>query len=138
MSKYKGRELRIKVRTSTGPDVFTVIGGIRTESMTINSETVDVTDKDGNGWRELLEGAGITSMSLKGSGVVSDDTVFTDHIMAAVMANTHVVLKIESGLGDVWQGTFAVPSAERAGEYNKEETFSITLESAGAITYTAV
>ena len=138
MAKFKGRELRIKVRVSTGPDVFTVIGGIRTESMTINSETVDVTDKDGNGWRELLEGAGITSMSLKGSGVVSDDTVFTDHIMAAVMANTHVVLKIESGLGDVWQGTFAVPSAERAGEYNKEETFSITLESAGAITYTAV
>jgi len=138
MSKYKGRELRIKVRTSTGPDVFTVIGGIRTESMTINSETVDVTDKDGNGWRELLEGAGITSMSLKGSGVVSDNAVFTDHIMAAVMANTHVVLKIESGLGDVWQGTFAVPSAERAGEYNKEETFSITLESAGTITYTAV
>lgn len=138
MAKFKGRELRIKVRVSTGPDVFTVIGGIRTESMTINSETVDVTDKDGNGWRELLEGAGITSMSLKGSGVVSDDTVFTDHIMAAVMANTHVVLKIESGLGDVWQGTFAVPSAERAGEYNKEETFSITLESAGTITYTAV
>ena len=138
MSKYKGRELRIKVRTSTGPDVFTVVGGIRTESMTINSETVDVTDKDGNGWRELLEGAGITSMSLKGSGVVSDNAVFTDHIMAAVMANTHVVLKIESGLGDVWQGTFAVPSAERAGEYNKEETFSITLESAGTITYTAV
>ena len=138
MAKFKGRELRIKVRVSTGPDVFTVIGGIRTESMTINNETVDVTDKDGNGWRELLEGACITSMSLKGSGVVSNDTVFTDHIMAAVMANTHVVLKIESGLGDVWQGTFAVPSAERAGEYNKEETFSITLESAGTITYTAV
>ena len=75
MSKYKGRELRIKVRTSTGPDVFAVVGGIRTESMTINSETVDVTDKDGNGWRELLEGAGITSMSLKGSGVVSDNAV---------------------------------------------------------------
>ena len=57
--------------------------------------------------------------------------------MAAVMANTHVVLKIESGLGDVWQGTFAVLGAERAGEYNKEKTFSITLESA-VITYTAV
>ena len=52
-----------------------MIGGIRTESMTINNETVDVTDKDGNGWRELLEGAGITSMSLKGSGVVSDNAV---------------------------------------------------------------
>lgn len=138
MAKFKGRELRIKVRTATSPETFTVIGGIRTESMTINNETVDVTDKDGGGFRHLLEGAGITSMSLKGSGVVSDNTVFTGHIMVAVMANTHVVLKIESGLGDVWQGTFAVPSAERAGEYNKEETFSITLESAGTITYTAV
>lgn len=138
MAKYKGRELRIKVRTSTGPDVFAVVGGIRTESMTINSETVDVTDKDGNGWRELLQGAGITSMSLKGSGVVSDNAVFTDKIMVAKMADTHLVLKIESGLGDVWQGTFAIPSVERSGEYNKEENFSITLESAGTITYTAV
>ena len=51
MAKFKGRELRIKVRVSTGPDVFYSDCGIRTESMTINNETVDVTDKDGNGWR---------------------------------------------------------------------------------------
>ena len=80
MAKFKGREFRVSVRTSTSPDVYAVIGGIRTESVTINSETVDVTDKDGNGWRELLEGAGITSMSVKGSGVVSDNTVFTNHM----------------------------------------------------------
>ena len=101
--------------------------------MTINNETVDVTDKDGNGWR-IVRGCRYYKHELKRLQELSDDTVFTDHIMAAVMANTHVVLKIESGLGDVWQGTFAVPSAERAGEYNKEETFSITLESAGTIT----
>ena len=138
MAKFKGRDLRIKVRTSTGPDVFTVVGGARSDGITINNETVDVTDKDGAGWRELLQGAGITSMSLKLSGVVSDNAVFTDHIMAAVMNNTHVVLKIESGLGDVWQGSFAVPSCERSGEYNKEETFSASFESADTITYTAV
>lgn len=138
MAKFKGQLLRIKVRTSTGPDVFAVIGGIRTESMTVSSETVDVSDKDGAGWRELLEGAGITSMSLKGSGVVSDNVVFTDHVMTAKMNNTHVVLKIESSAGDIWQGTFAVTSLERSGDYNKEETFSVTFESAGTITYTAV
>jgi TP901-1 family phage major tail protein len=137
MAKFKGREFRVSVRTSTGPDVYAVIGGIRTESVTINSETVDVTDKDGNGWRELLEGAGITSMSVKGSGVVSNNTVFTHHIMAAKMADTHITIKLESGLGDVFTGKFAVPSVERAGEYNKEETFSISLESAGVVTYTA-
>ena len=135
MAKFKGREFRVSVRTA--PDVYAVIGGIRTESVTINSETVDVTDKDGNGWRELLEGAGITSMSVKGSGVVSNNTVFTNHIMAAKMADTHITIKLESGLGDVFTGKFAVPSVERAGEYNKEETFSISLESAGVVTYTA-
>ncbi len=138
MAKFKGRDLRIKVRTSTSPDVFTVVGGARSDGITINNETVDVTDKDGSGWRELLQGAGITSMSLKLSGVVSDNAVFTDHIMVAAMNNTHVVLKIESGLGDVWQGPFAVPSCERLGEHNKEETFSASFESAGTITYTAV
>ena len=47
MPKFKGRDLRIKVRTSTGPDVFTVVGGARSDGITINNETVDVTDKDG-------------------------------------------------------------------------------------------
>lgn len=136
MSKFKGRDFRIKVRTSTGPDVFTVIGGVRSETLTINNESVDVTDKDGNGWRELLEGAGITSMSLKGSGVASDNTVFTDHIMTAVTTNVHKYLKIESGLGDTFAGFFQITSCERGGEHNKEETFSISLESAAEITYT--
>ena len=77
-------------------------------------------------------------MSLKGSGVVSDNAVFTDHLMTAKMNNTHLVLKIESGAGDVWIGTFAVPSVERTGEYNGAETFSASFESAGTITYTAV
>jgi len=113
-------------------DIIDGFGKIKT------GKKVDVTDKDGNGWRELLEGAGITSMSLKGSGVVSDNAVFTDKIMVAKMADTHLYLKIESGLGDVWVGNFAIPSVERSGEYNKEENFSITLESAGEITYTAV
>ena len=64
--------------------------------MTINSETVDVTDKDGNGWRELLEGAGITSMSLKGSGVVSDNAVFTDNIMVAKWPILICILKLKA------------------------------------------
>ena len=36
MAKFKGRDLRIKVRTSTGPDVFTVVGGARSDGITIN------------------------------------------------------------------------------------------------------
>ena len=42
MAKFKGRDLRIKVRTSTGPDVFTVVGGARSDGITINNETVQL------------------------------------------------------------------------------------------------
>ena len=51
MAKFKGSEFRIKVRTSTGPDVFAVIGGGKTDSLSISNETVDVTDKDSSGAR---------------------------------------------------------------------------------------
>ena len=54
MAKYKGSDFRIKVRTGTGPDVFAVIGGGKTDSLSISNETVDVTDKDSSGARQLL------------------------------------------------------------------------------------
>ena len=97
MAKYKGSDFRIKVRTATGPDVFAVIGGGKTDSLSISNETVDVTDKDSSGARQLLEGAGVRA----------------------------------------WAGLWAISSCERSGEYNKEENFSMSLESAGTITYTA-
>jgi len=53
------------------------------------------------------------------------------------MAKTFLHLKLESGLGDTFVGDFLVTSLERGGEYNKEETFSCTFDSAAAITYTA-
>jgi len=99
MAKYKGSDFRIKVRTSTGPDVFAVIGGGKTDSLSISNETVDVTDKDSSGARQLLEGAGVRSYSCKASGVVSNNEVFTDHIMVAANANTHIYCKIESATG---------------------------------------
>ena len=71
--------------------------------MTVNSETVDVPTKmgaDGVG-----EGAGIISMSLKAQAWYLIMPFLPTTLWHAVMANTHVVLKIESGLGDVWQGT---------------------------------
>ena len=38
--------------------------------------------------------------------------------------------------GSSAKGTFIVSSYERAGEYNGEETYSLSLESSGTITWT--
>ena len=74
---------------------------------------------------------------MKGSGIVSDAAVFKTTLMGAAMGKTFLHLKLESGLGDTFIGDFLVTSLERGGEYNKEETFSCTFDSAGVIAYTA-
>jgi predicted secreted protein len=41
------------------------------------------------------------------------------------------------GNADTIDGSFKITSYERSGEFNGEETYSITLESSGQITFTA-
>lgn len=133
MAKFKGRELLIKVETA--PNVFTTLSAQTSSGFTINNESVDVTDKDGSGWRELLEGAGITSMSLTASGYTSDNATYT-FVLGKVMANEHFKCRVVRGLGDEFEGMFMAESTGSTGEYNGAETFELSLQSAGAIAYT--
>jgi TP901-1 family phage major tail protein len=136
MAKAKGRDFLVKVGNGGSPtETFTTVAGMRSTSMTLNNEIVDVTDKDGDAWRKVLAGAGIQSMSIKLSGVMSDAASAMD-MQAKAFANTIHNYELVSGLGDTFAGAFQITSFERGGEYNKEETYSLTLESAGTITYT--
>ena len=132
MTKYCGRDLLIQIDISS---VYTTIGGLRSNNVVINNETVDVTDKGDAPWRQLLANCGIRSMSLSGSGVFTDDAALQD-VLDMVVAGTIVDFKIISGRLDEFEGPFTVTSFERGGEHNAEETFSISLESASDITYT--
>lgn len=115
----------------------TTIGGIRTTSFQINSETVDVTSADAsNRWRQLLAAAGIKSLSVSGSGVLKDtaaqQTVVTDVIAQTLDTYTLTV----PGLG-TFTGLFQVASFQGAGEHNGEVTYDMTFESGGDISFTA-
>jgi len=141
MAAQKGSAFLLK-DNSTGTGV--TLGGMRSTSMSINGETVDITTKDsatfdaasGNDIGRVLGGnMGIRSMSLSASGVFTDSasenttrtTAFSGDIVNydLVFADTSTA-----------KGAFIITSYERAGEYNGEETYSLTLESSGTITYT--
>ena len=141
MAAQKGSAFLLK-DNSTGTGV--TLGGMRSTSMSINGETVDVTTKEsgtfdataGNDIGRVLGGnMGIRSMSLSASGVFTDSasenttrtTAFSGDIVNydLVFADTSTA-----------KGAFIITSYERAGEYNGEETYSLTLESSGTITYT--
>ena len=108
--------------------VFTVLAAMRTTTMTVNNETVDVTSK-GDLQRELLENCGIQSVSIKAQGCISSADSYKKISYAA---NTGEILncKINSNNSEIYSGGFIISGFETSGEYNKEGLYSITLESA--------
>jgi len=127
--KRKGAIFLLDIEVTTG--VFSTVAAMKTTTMTISNETVDITDK-ASLQRELLENCGIQSVSIKASGCISDATSYAKISYAA---NTGTILncKINSNNGnngEIFAGAFIISGFETSGEYNKEGLYSITLESA--------
>jgi len=133
MAAQKGASLLLKINT-TG-STFVTVGGLRSTSITLNDEAVDVTNKDSSGNRTLLADGGIHSVSVSGSGVFTDaasETTLKDAMNASTFKTFQVIIP-DFG---TYQGSFMVASLEYAGEHNGEVTYSVTLESSGAIAFT--
>ena len=140
MPAGKGSSFLLKDNSTGTP---ATIGGLRSTSMTINGEAVDITTKDSNAFissgndkaRDLLQGGGVRSMTISASGVFTDSS--TENILRGfafdgAIQNYDLVFSDGSKIS----GAFLITSYERAGEFNGEETYSLTLESSNTITYT--
>ncbi len=127
--KTKGAIFLLDVEVTTG--VFATVAAMKTTTMTISNETVDVTSK-GDLQRELLENCGIQSVSLKASGCISSADSYKKISYAA---NTGEILNVKINInnGDIFAGAFIISGFETSGEYNKEGLYSITLESADTV-----
>ncbi len=137
MAAQKGRDLLLKA-DSTGAGVFVTVAGLRNRSLSLNARPVDITNADSvNGWREVLEGAGVKSASLSGTGVFRDDAA--DETVRGLFFNGTIRnwQLIVPSFGIV-QGAFQVTALEYAGEYDGEVTYSLALESAGPLGFTVI
>lgn len=136
MAAQVGRAVLIRVDSDGGGN-FVTVGGMRSKSISFNNEQVDVTDSDSsNQWRELLAGAGIKSATITGSGVFKDSAGEED-VRGYFFAATHADYQFTVPDFGTVEGAFQVTSLDYAGEHNGEATFSMTFESAGALTWTA-
>ncbi len=137
MAAQKGRDLLLKV-DSTGAGVFVSVAGLRNRSLSLNARPVDITNADSvNGWREILEGAGIKSASLSGTGVFRDDAAdetVRGYFFQGSIRNWQLIVP---GFGII-QGAFQITALEYAGEYDGEVTYSLALESAGQPGFTVI
>ena len=134
MTKYLGKNFLVQVGDVGAAANFVTVASMRTTALSINNEQIDVTEKDVMPWRELMEG-GLRSMDVSLAGPMSDGASLTT-MRSAVNTGQIRYFKLLSGLGDTWIGKFQVATMERAGDNDKEETYTLKLMSSGAITYT--
>lgn len=131
MAAQKGKELLLKIHDG---DSYELIGGFKSNDFSIDGETIDITTKDNNGFKELLDGVGVRSISTSGDGIFMNDATFGvahGHMLAGTHPNCEITVP---GFG-TYTGKFAITSLQMNGSYEGEVTYSISLESAGPITF---
>jgi TP901-1 family phage major tail protein len=135
MSAQKGKDLLLKLDDGTG--TLVTVAGLRARRITFNAETVDATNADSVGrWRELLAGAGVLKASITGAGIFKNaqsDALVRGNFFNGVIGQWQVVVP---SFGHI-DGVFQITSLDYRGDHVTELTFDITLESAGALTFTA-
>ena len=132
MTATRGRLMLIKVGSAaTG----TLLGGLKTTTFKMNTTPVDVSTKDTNGWRELLEDGSLKSVTISGDGIFKNSA--TDAaIRAAVFNGSLSTFTLVFPNGDTIEGTFLVTNYQRTGGHEGAETYTLALDSSGEPTFT--
>jgi TP901-1 family phage major tail protein len=135
MAAQKGKDLLVKIADGAG---FTTVAGLRSRRLAFNAELVDITHSESvNRWRELLEGAGVKRASIAGRGIFKDqgtDALIRQAFFDGAVKTYQIVIP---DFGTI-EGPFQITSLDFAGEHNGEVTYELALESAGALTFTAI
>jgi TP901-1 family phage major tail protein len=136
MVAQRGKDLLIKIGDGASPENFTAVAGLRATTLGFNAQSVDVTNADSaDMWRELLDGGGVKSASISGSGVFKDaasDGALRSAFFDQTLCNWQIVIP---GFGTV-AGPFKIGSLQYDGPYDGELKLSLSLASAGALTFT--
>ena len=141
MAAQKGSALLLKIgadaTAAAASDTYTTVGGLRSTSISMNQETVDITNKDSANIRTMLADGGVESVSISGSGVFTDaasEATLRTAFGGADIPNFQVIIP---NFG-TYTGKFVVTTLEYAGEFNGEVTYSVSLESSGASVFATV
>ena len=138
--KVQGNLLGLYI--STDGSAFTLVGSATNATLSISNETLDVTTKSSTGKKELIYNVQSATISAEGF-VKYDDTVGSEELRSVALSATDsatYMARFSSGVTGDKEVSFAaiITSFEESAAVNEMATFSITLESTGAITEATV
>ncbi len=114
-------------------ELFKTVGGLRTKSFSFASEGIEVTNHGSNEWREILDDAGIKSVSLSGEGVYTSATNYRALEASAFGNDLTCLAMVDVVGGRVYVGCYKITGIEASAEFDGEAGYSITAESSGEI-----
>lgn len=136
MSARKGSLVLIKVGNGATTETFSTIGGIMVSHMLLNQTLLEANTLESQDYRRLLSGAGLKFMRITGSGIFTDaasEELLRGYAFAGSSNNYRFIF----ASGAYCAGPFIISRYERRGDYDQEEIYALTLESAGIVTYSA-
>jgi TP901-1 family phage major tail protein len=116
----------------------TTLAGVRTRSVSITNDYVDVTNDDDNGWRTLLADPGLRSVEVTIGGVTTDEVLLAEAMKASITGETlEATLPTSLTTPGSLSGTYVVSGFEQSGDHVGVVEFSARFLSSGEVTYTA-
>jgi TP901-1 family phage major tail protein len=137
MAVQKGASLVVKIGDGSSPETFTTVAGLQDTSISINQETVDVTNKDSSRVRTLLAQGGVKSFTITGSGIFQDNAT-EQSVLTAFDGASFTNYQFLVPDYNTFTGAFQVTTLDYTGTYNGAVQYSMTFESAGAVTIATV
>jgi len=132
MAVERGSAFLLKVGDGAATPSYATVAGLRTTQLSINGEAVVVTTKASGGWRELLGGAGVRSVSVAAAGVFTGGGA-EGRIKASALSGALDDYELAFEGGERMRGRFLVTRLDYAGDFNGERTYTLALESSGQV-----
>ncbi|UUL82113.1 phage major tail protein, TP901-1 family [Sphingomonas qomolangmaensis] len=132
MAAERGSAFLLKVGDGAVPVGFATVAGLRTTQLSINGEAVAITSKDSGGWRELLSGAGVRSVSVSAAGIFTGSAAEV-RVKGNALAGVIDQYRLSFESGETMTGRFLVTRLDYAGDVNGERSYTLSLESSGPV-----
>ena len=132
MAAERGSAFLLKIGDGAASPSFATVAGLKTTQLSVNGDPVVITNKGSGGWRELLSGAGVRSVSVAASGIFTGSSAEAQ-VRGLALSGAIETYELSFESGERMRGQFLVTRLEYAGDFNGERNYTLALESSGAV-----
>jgi predicted secreted protein len=127
-----GTDVQLAVESAPASGTFNAIGGLVTNSFTLNNGAIDITNKSSASFREVMAGEGLQTLDMSAEVIFSTDANFA-LVKSSALAKTVLAYQVARGSEVLAVNLFITSFAETSPD-NDKQSASISFISDGAIT----